>query len=609
MKKIIHFINLSFLLAITTTAIAQTDGNTNLENWSSPQGVFDKVYDGAGTSYNITSILAGKTYTVNAIPTTSVLLCTSGIFELYFETGCGMEVTTNTLHNQRRAILCQAFQDVSDFINTPLKNAGNTTKVKIWIRNKANTTVTSEESARGMTYHALPFPGAIGNVNKGGISDGEVWRTIHSGKDSYTNVVFPVMNTENPQGIYHGYLTFNFANPSFVWNYTYSKYNAATGFPAGNTDFYTQAIREITHMLGVASLLDQSGGSTISFLPNAGYVAPYYSRFDKFLKSYSNPTTLAPVLLNTPATNGQMYGFAAQNVSKLTPGCAVYPPVSPTPTDYSNCPTSLQYIGSINLPLFTPKCFEKYFSFSHFEDSCYGTAGNDNYFVLSNKENGFIAKRTLVAEERLVLNDIGYSVKGTFGNTGNFTYKNYGVGDSAGIPVGGVNDAFTTAGAYVYQVNSGTDITLTGFLSNDYIASGATNLRFEFLEDLYDLNATFTATLGTTATNVVYRSYVPGIHILRYVPYDNVTGLRGNITYIAVNVINNCAVNNPCELVRNGDFEQYNLTPNANPIIMNSCGWQNADYRGTADYFNTAVNLPSYSVPCNFMGNQLMKCF
>jgi uncharacterized delta-60 repeat protein len=603
MKKLIFYFKFICLLVVATTH-AQTDTRTSIENWSSPQGVFDKVYDGTGTNYNIKSILAGKTYTVNAIPTTSVLLCTSGIFELYFEAGSGMEITTNALHNQRRAILCQAFQDMSDFINTPLKNIGNTTKVKIWIRSQVNAGLPNEEKARGIAYHALPFPGSSTNVNKGGISDGEVWRTIHAGVDSYTNVVFPVMNTENPQGIYHGYLTFNFTNPSFVWNYTYNKYNAATGFPTGNTDFYTQTIREITHMLGVASLLDQLGGSTISFIPSGSFIAPYYSRFDKFLKSYYIPTALASVLTNNTTINGQMYGFTAQNVSKLTPGCAVYPPVSPTPTDYANCPTSLQYIGGTTLPLFTPKCFEKYFSFSHFEDSCYGSASNNNYFLLSNQENGLIAKRTLVPEERLVLNDIGYSVKGTFGSSSNFTYRNYGVGDSAGIPVGGVNDAFTTAGAYVYEVNSGTDITLTGFLANDYIGSGATNLRFEFLEDLYDTNATFTATLGTTATNVVYRSYVPGIHILRYIPYDNVTGLRGNITYIAVNVLNNCAVTNPCELVKNGDFEQYNLTPNADPVIQNSCGWQNADYRGTADYFNTDLNLPSYSVPCNFMGNQ-----
>jgi hypothetical protein len=130
MKKLIYHFKFICLLMVATTH-AQTDGKSTLENWSSPQGVFDKVYDGAGTSYNITSILAGKTYTVNAIPTTSVLLCTSGIFELYFEAGSGMEITTNALHNQRRAILCQAFQDMSDFINTPLKNTGNTTKVKI----------------------------------------------------------------------------------------------------------------------------------------------------------------------------------------------------------------------------------------------------------------------------------------------------------------------------------------------------------------------------------------------------------------------------------------------------------------------------------------------
>ncbi|RAR75725.1 T9SS type A sorting domain-containing protein [Flavobacterium aciduliphilum] len=604
MNKPINYFKFIFLLVFVTTSNAQIDGKSTQENWSSPQGVFDKVYNSDGTSIDIKNILAGKTYTVNSAPSTSVLLCTSGIFELYFETGCGMEITTNALHNQRRAILCQAFQDVSDFINTPLKNTGNTTKVKIWIRNQANAGLTSSEKARGVSFHALPFPSGTASGNKGGISDGEVWRTIHTGKDSYTNVVFPVMNTENPQGIYHGYLTFNFTTPS-IWNYAYSKYNAGTGFPVGNYDFYTQSVHEIMHLLGVTSLLNENGGSFISFLPgtSGSMVSPYYSRFDKFLKAY--PTTLVPAIANVVATGGQMYGYQIQISSPLTPGCLSSPPVAITlNTDYANCSTSLQYIGGTTLPLYTPKCFEKYFSFSHFEDSCFGTAGNDNYFIMSNKENGAIAKRSPSAEERLVLNDIGYSVKGTFGSSSNFTYRNYGVNDSEGIPVGGVNDAFNPAGTYVYQVNSGTNITLTGFLANDYIGSGTANLRFEFLEDLYDSNATFTATLGDSSTNVVFKSYVPGIHILRYVPYDNLSGKRGNITYIAVNVLNNCAVSNPCELVKNGDFEQYNLTPNAIPYIMSSCGWQNADYRGTADYFNTAIGNPQYSIPCNFMGNQ-----
>ena len=90
---------------VVATINAQTDTRTSIENWSSPQGVFDKVYDGTGASYNITSVLAGKSYTINNTTVTNTLLCTSGMFELYFETGCGIEITTNALHNQRRAIL------------------------------------------------------------------------------------------------------------------------------------------------------------------------------------------------------------------------------------------------------------------------------------------------------------------------------------------------------------------------------------------------------------------------------------------------------------------------------------------------------------------------
>ena len=606
MKKSVHFIKFYILLGFATV-YAQTDGRIGVENWSSPQGLFDKVYDADGNTTDIKNILAGKSYTVNNVTTTNTLLCTSGIFELYFETGCGMENTGIFLHNQRRAILCQAFQDISNFINTPLKNAGNTTKVKILIRNQVNVAFDNLEKAIGSSYHVLPFPSSLTGNYTGGISDGEVWRTIHSGKDSYTNVVFPLMNTENPSGIYHGYIAFNFNNPSYVWNYNYNNYNAATLFPSGNTDFYTQIIHEIGHLLGVASLENEYGGSVINPITgNGSSISAYYSRFDKFLKYQLTPTLQATVIKNNSVTGGQMYQyFTDAPISKLFPGCPNYPPIaSALNTDYSNCTTSIQYNGGTTLPLYTPKCYEKRYSLSHFEDSCLGSAGNNNYFLMSNNENGVFAKRTFAPEERLVLNDIGYSVKGVFGNTSNFTYKNYGVADSAGIPVGGVNDAFNATGSYTYQGNSGADITLAGFLSNDYNGSGTSNIRFEFLQDLYDLNATFSTIYGDNTTNVIYRSYVPGMHILRYVPYDNVTGLRGNITYIAVNVLNNCASSDLCELVKNGDFEQYNLIPNSNAQIINSCGWQNADYFGTADYFNTALNNSFFGIPCNFMGNQ-----
>jgi hypothetical protein len=141
------------------------------------------------------------------------------------------------------------------------------------------------------------------------------------------------------------------------------------------------------------------------------------------------------------------------------------------------------------------------------------------------------------------------------------------------------------------------------------------NLRFEMVQDLYDPNAVFSLTTGGTSTSFTIKSSVPGIHLLRYVPYDISNGLRGNITYIYVNIFNYCAINNPCSLVRNGNFEEHSYAPNGQGQIFKTCGWQNASYIPTADYYNSdslaPINFYSginpFSIPCNNFGIQSDK--
>jgi hypothetical protein len=116
---LLKFILIFAYLISSSESFSQTPGT---EAYYTPSGIFDNVFDKDGKIYKLSEITAGKNYVSKSGATTSnTLLCTSGIFELYFETGCGMENTTITIHNQRRAILCQAFQDISDFINTPFK--------------------------------------------------------------------------------------------------------------------------------------------------------------------------------------------------------------------------------------------------------------------------------------------------------------------------------------------------------------------------------------------------------------------------------------------------------------------------------------------------------
>jgi uncharacterized delta-60 repeat protein len=596
---------ISILILIYNVNYSQVS-NTS-ETYYTPSGIFDNVFDKDGTIYKLSDITVGKNYVLkNGATISNNLLCTSGIFELYFETGCGMENTAIAIQNQRRAILCQAFQDISDFINSPLKNAGNTNKVKIWIRSPTSLSLPANAGGSASAFYSLPTgqyafnPTGISPV--GGLVDNEIWKTIHTGLNSFTNTVFPIISSQNSTSFYHGWACFNFAG-TVNWNLDYNKYNSSTAYPLNYIDFYSTIIHEITHALGFNSLINYNGESIIQSVNGVSY-GRYYTRYDKNLKTSSNLS----LINNIPTTGGEMYNFnyTAPN-SVLYPNCSLTPPVFNGNSGAFNCPTSIKYVGSTTVPVYNSPCFENGSSLSHFEDACYNGNTNDQYFMMSERASGLIAKRTLTNEERQVLCDIGYSVKGTFGSTSNFTYKNYGVTNCSGITVAGVNDGFTTTGAYVFQGNSGADITISGILNNDYTGGTTANLRFEFVQDLYDPNAIFSATTGSNATSFTIKTYVPGIHLLRYVPFDNITNQRGNITYIYVNVLNNCAITDYCNLVRNGNFENHNYPPNYTSQIYKACGWQNASYRPSSDYFNSDATNTSLGIPSNFNGNQSDK--
>ena len=581
-------------LLFTSLTFAQ---KTASEISYTPNGIFDQVFDNEGRVYALSDIQISKPHlnkgenvTVKSTP------FNAGIFEIYFESGSGMETVGDPQHDQRRAIILQAFQDISDFINTPLKDVGNTNKVKFWVRNPTTMGLPANAAGSASAFYSFPnYSAALSSqsLDIKGILDNEVWKTIHTGVDSYTNTVFPIFNTNATGNFYHGWACFNFAG-TVNWNLDYTKYNPATAYPTNYTDFYSTIIHEVTHTLGFNSLIRYNGYSTFMF-----YSGNYYTRYDKFLKT----STDQPLLTNNPATGGQMYNYGfnpSVPTSVLYPSCGLTPPEYQGNSGSYNCSISLKYAGGTTAPVYNPPCFENGSSLSHFEDACYNGNTNDQFFMMSDRASGLFAKRTLTSEERQVLCDIGYSVKGTFGNPGNFTYKDYGVSACTGISVGGVNDGFSN-GTFVYQGNSGTDITINGILNNDYTGGSTSDLRFEFVQDIYDPNATIS---GATTASFTFKSFVPGVHLLRYVPYDIATGHRGNITYIYVNVLNNCNIDTITSLVKNGDFEEHNFAPDDASQIYKACGWNNASYVPSAEYHNSDATSASFGVPTNMFGYQ-----
>lgn len=582
-------------------------GDTN----TSLNGIFDNVFDQYGNKYQLSDLIVGKDSrdTGGKVYRTAAISCTSGYFNLNFEEGSGMENTSDPIQNQRRDVICQVFQDISTFINSPLTTNGLGNKVNIWVRN-INNVIVSPNSPNGVLGLATSFYNIPSNSSTGfgGIADNEVWKTIHAGVDSYTNAGLPITSTGVSSGIsgfyYHGMMAFNFNTtntPPINWNT-----NLSITAPAGQYDLYSIVLHEVTHALGFASLINENGASKFG----AGF--NYFSRYDRFLKDNSN----SQFLLTKGSACGSMYNYAFNSLLSpaiLRPGCLISGNINNNASLNSTiCANAIKYSGAVStVPVYTPVCFEPPSSLSHFEDQLYPTCsspyGNDTYFSMSNANGTGVNKRFLKPEERNVLCDLGYNVNTTYGSTAQLSFKNYGGNVCTGISVAGINDgiysdgSLTLVGASPLIINN----SAYSFLENDINATS-----FECLEDVYSVS-TFSATSGNSQTSVTITSTTKGLHLLRYVPV-NASGQKGNITYIFVYfpIDNNCATPTPCDLVVNGDFEQTSATE---PIqdqgqIALACGWKAVSENfPSVDYFGSDAFPAGMGIPCNSIGYQTVN--
>ncbi|MGC4040221.1 MAG: T9SS type A sorting domain-containing protein [Flavobacterium sp.] len=303
----------------------------------------------------------------------------------------------------------------------------------------------------------------------------------------------------------------------------------------------------------------------------------------------------------------------------LRPGCALPDNLNNGgPLNTTACNNAIKYVGSTTIPVYTPTCYETGSSLSHFEDllfpSCTSHYANDNYFVVSNVLPLGVTKRYLRPEERKVLCDIGYGVKTTFGSsTTSSGYYNYGGTACGGITVAGLNDGisggnYTFNGIITTTGGTSTNVTITGLLANDVNATS-----FECLEEITaPSTTTLSATSGTNSTDITFSTTSPGVHLLRYVPVNG--SQRGNITYVLVYIVpppvsGGCSPTpNACDLVMNGDFEQYSSLPNNLYDIQKACGWGSVNPLTNSSvwpsYFNTFSPHFGCGIPCNTFGAQ-----
>ncbi len=590
-RTLFHFVFLCFfLIGIGELTVYGQDTKVH-----SPGALLDSVFDRFGGRYVMDDIkIRQGTYAgANARMDET---CPGSYFHLFYEDGSGMEIPNDPIHMAKRAVMCQVFLDISNFISRSVPPANYpTVPINIWVQNPTGVNPAVGNGARASAFYTCPLLPA-------GIIDGEVWKCINTGTDSYIGTFPPVVPLTsmgvNGMGFYHGVmavaLTPDGTNPNSNWYTDLTQVNPITN---NEVDLYSVVLHEATHMLGFNSLITETGAP--EFLN-------YYSRYDLFLQTQG--TSSVPVIspFGNLACGMYDYGFNLTSAD-LAPN----PTATCNPNTMINatvCADAIAYGGSANQLTYTPYCFEQGSSLSHFEDMCVNQGGNivnmgnDEFWVMSNSINpgGLSLKRFYQPEERQVLCDLGYTVDTVFGTNQQIVQHSYG-GIGCGDQVAGLNDGIIMAppaNTYAYVSNMGAPVQINGpglpcLLDNDI---GATD--FICLEPVIG-GGTVTSTAGNNATAI---SYTPtpgftGVALLRYIPIRTATGQLGNITYVYVMVTGDCNCT-PCEVVGNGGFENSQGCGQLNsPTIDVDC-WQ--VWEQTSDLFTSLPCNPAFTIPTTF---------
>ena len=572
-----------FLLFICTLNVLQikAQGSGMFYQPLTPKAIFDTVYDKEGEKYLLKDLEIYKYYDgSNASRSISTTCNNAGYFNLFFQTG-SLGNGTLAQQNANRDAICQAFKDISSFITSPL--TGSTT-VNILIAYDP----VMDSSALGYATQFYTMPTGLASSTIGGIVDGEVYKTIVSGHDSYTNVG-PILynvgtNVTAPNGGYfHGMAAFNFYTLSGVtWN---TALNNLSLSPT-EYDLYTVALHEATHALGFASLIGSNG---LSKLAGSGF--NYFSRYDKFLKDKNNVFLLKQIGSTCGGNYDYTFNSPATSTVVLTAG---------------TCSNSTIFTGTANQKCYTPSIFSNGSSLSHFDDACHtptfsaGTGNVMHPFSINGQ-----TKRYYQPEERKALCDLGYNVGTTFGSAVALNTTTYTGGACSGIGIAGTNDGFNSGG-YIWTAPSGSVVTIpiSTILANDFNASQLT-----CAELIYGIG---TLTLSATTLSFTPNSTYAGPFVIRYTPYNGTN--YGNITYIFGYITPaKCNPVNICNIVQNGGFEsisgsyQCGDAYHSTNIGLNC--WDKITY--SPDLFGTGCtnNASSVSSPSNTAYNLGVNTF
>lgn len=467
--------------------------------------------------------------------------CNAGFFQLHFQPGSGLEIP-GPVGDARRDVAVQVFKDLSvllepaafpygfaaDVPNDPWSPSSTAPLVQVtffptaWIPNVDWTSVLGVGSTLyNMLNHNGDNPAPPANViyddftpalpvdQRGGILDGEVWRTINGGIDSWKAMDKCFLRGGTQQSIFHGVIALNFAGfPTAPANlYTGM---SLTGMGPNDADMYMVLAHEAIHMLEFASLTQQTG---LGF-----FDMRYYSRYDRLLHEGGVPWIINPHLCGDWSSN-------VDGTVDLTPGACVMELSGPNTTP--------------PLPVWAPALWDGS-SLSHLD----GTCGGAQPFLM-HWTNIPGQPRIPWQEEVNVLCDMDYHTTTEHGFSGSGWDGTYATRASCGQRIGGVDDLFadyTTRDYYRYKQGQGTPLTIDNFLSNDEDQSN-TSLGIVGTPQSYSCLQVLVGGDGGTPPPVsggTSFDYTPdpgfvGYAVLRYRPVA-LDGREGNYTFVFIEV-------------------------------------------------------------------------
>jgi hypothetical protein len=475
------------------------------------------------------------------------VVCTTpnGLFALHFnESGAGFD--DMVLGAQRRDVACQVFADLEQLILPaanpypspyPYPGVGPTPTVHIDVQDFANITdLPANAIAAASSYYSylpVPYPSYISCPDltppdlQEGVLDGEVWKTINGGVDSWRALPAAFLPGGSGPGIYHGFFGVKFSAGAPAW-YTGSTLPA----PPLEVDLYKVIAHEAMHLLGFNSLTTDAG---------TGFMGTnYYSRLDLLLQQNGSSWINDPVLCadwatNTNATFNSTSGLCDVTLSGIYSG--VNPPIVYTPSTWD---------GS---------------NLSHLDATCPG-----GLTYLMNPAIYPAQPRIPLQEEVNVLCDIDYHTNTHHGVSGSAWDGTFETRTSCGRRLAGVDDLFSdyvTFDFYKYKQGQPSPITVNNFLSNDEDETQTEGMPVDHdcLEVIIGGNATSITNESATSFDYTPPAGYVGWAVVRYRPIAS-DGRRGNWTHIFIEVWppDICGVET-CNIVNGGGFE--GIDPNS----------------------------------------------